>query len=853
MRPLDSIRLAEGWLMGNRKRSFDLTLKALCLAIGLASSGLSGAATSDDALSSEFDSQFLRGLGQNVDLSRYTQPGTVIAGDYELDVLINRRDMLRQTVHVVDGDGPGEQHFCFSAADVQRWGVRVDQLPDQQQAQRVLASDCIEAETLIPGASFSLDMASLRGDLSIPQAYAGTVRRGYVDPAEWDDGINAMILGYHANVFHSKPDSSEESTDYNVNLNAGVNLAGWRLRHNGNYHYNDTDEVSEYAAQNTYARTDVDRWRAQLTLGEYFTPGSEFESIPFTGVQLGSDDSMLPESERGYAPVIRGTANTNARVTVSQDGHVVYETSVSAGAFVIDDLYATGYAGDLEVTVSEADGSERSFTVPYASVVQMLRPGSSRFNVVVGRYRDDEMHDEPSFAQATWRRGINNRLTLYAGGLVAKDYDALLMGTAVGTPLGAVAIDATLTRAEGIPYEHSELNGQSYRLSYSKMLNATGTNFSLAAYRFSSEEYVTFADFAHLKEGDASSDSLRERNRFQLSISQSLGELGNLNLSGLTHDYWNGRPDQTTYQLDYSKGFHWGSLSLSATRDLEEDDESNTYMLTASIPLGDGNNHPMLSATATFDDDHSSTMRTNLSGTAGDERQLSYNAYVSRADNDINTSTSFGGDLNYRTSATQLGTTYSHGDGYEQYSASATGIAVVHSGGVVFSPDRAETMALIHADGAVGASLSNGMGNRLDRDGEALDAGLTPYRHNSIAISPRGLPMDVELKSTSQTVTPRRGAVVRVDYKTRVGHPMLVHVDNDGVPFAAEVVDGNGQHVSLVGQGRMIFLRGEYPELQLKWGEGFDQSCRLQFPASQQSNDISTAGYQQVEALCTPL
>ena len=32
----------------------------------------------------------------------------------------------------------------------------------------------------------------------------------------------------------------------------------------------------------------------------------------------------------------------------------------------------------LLVTIEEADGSKRSFTVPFSSVTQMLRPGSSR-------------------------------------------------------------------------------------------------------------------------------------------------------------------------------------------------------------------------------------------------------------------------------------------------------------------------------------------------------------------------------------------------------------------------------------------------------------------------------------------
>ncbi len=852
---VDSICCAEGLVIVHRRLSRECTARILCLMIGMASMGQSVTvlATEGNEISDkgEFDSQFLRGLGQDVDLSRYARESRVIPGDYELDVLINGKDLLRQRVTVTEEDSSVEQHICFSRGEVESWGVPVERLPNQQNVAEILASDCIVVEELIPGATFSMDMASLRGDLSIPQAYAGTVKRGYVDPSEWDDGINAIILGYHANAFHNNPDSGDSSTDYNVNLNAGMNVSGWRLRHNGNYHYNDTNEVSDYTTQNTYAQTDIDRLRAKLTLGAYFTPGSEFDSIPFKGVQLGSDTSMLPESERGYAPVIRGTADTNARVTVRQDGNVIYETSVSPGAFVIDDLYATGYAGDLEVAVRETDGSEKSFTVPYASVVQMLRPGASRFNVIAGQYDDSELDDAPNFAQATYRHGISNIITAYGGGLVAEDYSSALVGTAFGTPVGAVALDVTLSHADEIPYTEKQLDGQSYRLSYSKMFNATGTNFSLATYRFSSEDYLSFSDFAQVREGNISSNSLRERSRYQITVSQSLGEVGNVNFSGLKRDYWSEKIDNTTYQLSYSRSFHWGSINLSATRNTEDYEEVNTYMLTANIPIGDsGTNHPTMSTTATFDDNDVHSVRTNLSGTMGENSQLNYNVYASQTVNNDYDTHSVGGDINYRTSASELGATYSHSDDVDQYSVSATGTVVAYADGVVFSPDRAETMALIHADGAAGASLSNGMGNRLDDDGEAIDSGLTPYRHNTVAISPKGLPVDVELEATSRTVTPRRGAVVRVDYATRTGKPMLLHIQDGAVPFGAEVVDGNGDYVSLVGQGQVIFLRGDHDGLRVVWGEDSDQSCLLQYQLPR-GDDQTITNYQRIEASCT--
>ncbi|QEM80329.2 fimbria/pilus outer membrane usher protein [Halomonas binhaiensis] len=829
-----------------------LRLFPLALAVGLAlATGAAWAAAPDDKGKGvvTFNSAFLRGLGQDIDISRYSQAGAIPSGSYDLNVQMNDDAYLQQKVRVEDTE-EGEPRFCFSTGDVMRWGAKLDQLPDQAKVEQQLASDCIVAEELIPGASFHMDLASLSGTLSIPQAYAGRVKRGYVDPSEWSQGITAGLLGYHANVVHSDNDDTD-STDYNINLNAGFNLAGWRLRHNGNYSDSSLDDDGgHYNTLNTYAQKDVDRWQSQLTLGEYFTPGSDFDSIPFTGVQLSSDDSMLPESERGFAPVIRGTAQTNAKVTVRQSGNTIYETSVSPGVFIIDDLYATGYAGDLEVTVTEADGSEHSFTVPFASVVQMLRPGASRFNLAGGRYRDDNLEDDLWFTQASYRRGINNALTLYGGSILAEDYRSGLAGVAVGTSLGAVALDVTLSQAENLPdsQDDDSMSGSSYRLSYSKRLVATGTNFALAAYRYSTEDFLSFADYARLREGDMDSSSLRERNRFQLNISQPLGRAGDLNVSGITRNYWDERSSTTTFQVGYNKSFRWGSLGLTASRDLQDDEARNTYMATASIPIGSGARRPTWTTSLTQDGEGSGLARTQLSGVAGENNQMGYGVYASYANDDDRQG--LGGNLSYRTGMAQLGATYSQDGDYRQYSANASGTLVAHSGGLVFSPDRSETMALVVAEGASGASLNQGTGNRLDSDGEAIRAGLTPYRYNSVGIDPKGLPTDVELNAAMQQVAPRRGAVVRLDFATTQGKPLLLRIQNGDVPFGAEVLDEEGKNVSLVGQGGMIFIRGEYPELKVVWGRGNANSCYLIYSVPKDDRNMP---YPQVEAQCLPV
>ena len=163
-------------------------------------------------------------------------------------------------------------------------------------------------------------------------------------------------------------------------------------------------------------------------MGDSFTDGAVFDSFGFRGVSLSSDDQMLPDSQREYAPVVHGIAQTNARVVITQNGNTILETTVSPGTFEINDLYATGYGGDLQVTVHEADGSQNTFTVPYASVAQLLRPGVWRYSATAGEVQQPSLTGTERFMQATVQRGFNNYLTGYTGGVSAQDYGGRAAG-----------------------------------------------------------------------------------------------------------------------------------------------------------------------------------------------------------------------------------------------------------------------------------------------------------------------------------------------------------------------------------------------------------------------------------------
>ncbi|MFP3560306.1 fimbria/pilus outer membrane usher protein, partial [Paraburkholderia sp. SIMBA_049] len=99
---------------------------------------------------------------------------------------------------------------------------------------------------------------------------------------------------------------------------------------------------------------------------------------------------------------------------------------------------------------------------------------------------------------------------------------------------------------------------------------------------------------------------------------------------------------------------------------------------------------------------------------------------------------------------------------------------VAHRGGITFSQPVSETFAIVEAPGAAGARVTNAAGVKVDGNGYAVVPYLTPYSLNTVALDPKGIPMDVELKETSRQIAPRAGAVPLIRFATDTGRAALV-------------------------------------------------------------------------------
>jgi outer membrane usher protein len=837
-----------------------LFFKALTLSI-LIMAGSAGAEP-EKLAEVEFNPAFLRGgSAQQVDISRFQRGNPVLPGDYIVDLHVNDKWVGRASVRFVAQPDSDIALPCIERTVLEKIGLDFEKLSDSARSEllKVQAGGCADLSVLVKDAHVSFDQSSLRLDLSVPQAALLRTPRGYISPELWDSGVTSATLAYNLNAFRNASSFSTTSNGY-LGLTGGLNFENWHLRQRSSINLQ-SDGSSTYQNIATYVLRDLPSLTSRLSLGDSFTDGAMFDSIGFRGVSLGTDDRMRPDSQRNYAPVVRGIAKTRARVQISQNGNIILDTTVAPGPFEINDVYATGYGGDLLVTVYEADGSQQNFTVPYAYVTQLLRPGIWRYNATIGEVRETQIHNGEKFGQATLQYGFNNLLTGYMGGIIASNYKAGLVGTGFNTPLGAIAVDLTHAEADipGAP----ATSGQSLRVSYSKLVSYTRTYLTLAAYRYSSEGYWSFHEaLAGRDLVAAGADPLtinHQRSKLQLNINQNFGNWGTLFLTGSIVDYWSQSGTATQFQAGYNNFFTFAGITpnynISVTRQLDgaTGGVDNQVLVGVSLPLGSSPQAPRLMTNFTQDDVGGVTRRTAqeiISGTGGENNELSYTASSSQTDDG---KAVFGLAGGYRSPYTTLSASFSEGSEYSQQSLGATGGVVLHPGGVTLANQMGDTIGIVEAPGAEGARVTNSIGTRIDGRGYAVLPFLSPYRMNIVSIDPDGVPPDVEFKTTSQQITPRSDTVAMISFATVSGRAVMVTAylaDRSPVPFGASVLDAEGLEVGLAGQDGRIFLRGiaDSGILTAKWGDASDQQCDFEYQLPPKSMDEGP--FLKIEAVC---
>ncbi|MGB2538580.1 fimbria/pilus outer membrane usher protein [Hafnia paralvei] len=824
-----------------------------------------------------FDESLFLGGDFGKGLKRFNADNNTPAGKYSVDIYLNGRFIQRDSVDFVNNSAQKESEPCLSREFYVQSGVNESALP---QGDELAKRQCKSPEALLKGASWSFDQPRLRLDLYIPQALLTRSPRDAVPVESWDAGESLMFLNYSTNYYQSRYRSGSGGiSQYGfLGLKSGINLGLWQLRQQSSATYSQSPSRSRYQWQSlqTYMQRPIAALDSNLMIGQSYSGGSLFGSMAYNGVKLETDQRMWPQSRRGYAPEIRGTAQTNARVVVSQNGRTIYETNVPQGPFVIDDLSSTHYEGDLKVEIIEADGRSSTFTVPFSAVPDSMRPGVSRYNAVVGRARDYG-DTQNLFGDFTYERGISNSFTGNLGLRIADDYQAILAGGVWSHWLGAFGLNTTWSHAQ-IDDNQSQ-SGWRVQASYSRTFDYTGTNVALAGYRYSTEGYRELSDVlgerASKKHGSNNvfkSDTLNQRNQFTAMINQSLGDYGSLYLSGSVMDYYDNQSRNTQLQVGYSNSWKNISYNLAISRqqsvyrnqidmDGSEQVRSRSYLgntenlitLTFSIPLSFGGRDNYISTSLSHADSSGNSGQTSVSGMLDDAGTLNYSVYAGYQQNresQAGSTKNWGANLQKNSAFGTLNGSYSASSDYTQWGVGGRGAAVIHRGGITLGPYLSETFGLVEAKGAKGALVKNGQGARIDSNGYAIVPSLTPYRYNTISLDPKGINKHTELKSTQSRVIPYAGAAVKASFDTLSGYGVLIKAKINGteaLPMGASVLDDQNNVVGMSGQASLIYARVRERQgiLTVKWGDSPQEMCRVSYvlpESSEQQELVSVAG-----------
>ena len=822
------------------------------------------------------------------DLSGFENGQEVPPGAYRVDIYLNDGLITTRDVTFNAGANGHRLEPCLTRSQLAGMGVSTSAITGMD----TLASDaCVPLTEMVKDATTRFDVSQQRLYLSVPQAFMGNRARGYIPPELWDDGINAGLLNYNFTGNNVHNDASDSSNYAYLNLQSGLNLGAWRLRDNTIWSYSSGGSASsnenKWQHVNSWLERDITPLRARLTLGDSYTNGDIFDGINFRGAQLASDDNMLPDSQKGFAPVIHGIARGTAQVSIKQNGYEIYQSTVPPGPFTINDLYAAGNGGDLQVTIKEADGTSQVFSVPWSTVPMLQREGHTRYAVTAGEYRSgNDQQEKPKFFQSTLLHGLPAGWTLYGGTQLADNYRAFNLGVGKNMgEFGAVSLDATQANAT-LPDDSSH-QGQSIRFLYNKSLYKTGTNVQLVGYRYSTQGYYSFADTTYRRMSgydvetqdgviqvkpkftDYYNLAYNKRGKVQMSVTQQLGRTATLYVNGSRQTYWSTNKADEQLQLGLNAAvddINW-TLSYSLTKNAWQQGRDQMLAFNVNIPFShwlrsDSKSvwrHASASYSMSHDLDGRMTNLAGLYGTLLEDNNLSYSmqtGYASGGEGN-NGGTGYAA-MNYRGGYGNANVGYSHSDGFKQLYYGMSGGVLAHANGITLSQPLNDTVVLIKAPGAGDVKVENQTGVRTDWRGYAVMPYATEYRENRVALDTNTLADNVDLDDAVVSVVPTHGAIVRAEFKAHVGVKILMTLTHNGkpVPFGAMVTSGDNQSGSIVADNGQVYLSGSIVadngqvylsgmplagSVQVKWGEGPGANCmaRYRLPEESQKHVLS--------------
>lgn len=789
----------------------------------------------------------------NVDVSHFARAGYVMPGTYPLTLNVNGAEVREVNVTFAPpADDPQGSAPCVTPQMADLLGLKAERA---ETLAWVGAGEnrCLDLRSL-PGMTVAGDLGTGSLKVSVPQAYLEYSAPDWDPPSRWDDGVAGLLFDYNLNATQTKTQGAGSSQSLSGNGTAGANVGPWRLRADWQaQRYSSRGQTTQSLEWSRYyLYRALPGMGAKLTLGESDLDSGLFDSFRFLGASLVTDDSMLPPNLQGYAPEVTGVARTNAKVTISQQGRVIYASQVAPGPFRIQEL-SQAVSGTLDVKVEEQDGRVQTFQVNTADIPYLTRPGMVRYKSALGRPTDwkHRVQGDP-FATGEFSWGVSNGWSLFGGLVAAKQYMALAVG--IGRDLlalGALSFDVTESRAT-LPGEEGTKTGGSYRLSYSKRFEKIDGQVTFAGYRFSEKDFMSMSDYLEARFHDSARGMTRGRQKelYTITVSKAFRDLKMSLYGNYSHrTYWD-RPDSDRYSLTLSQYLDigsWKNISLSLTGYQSETwgvKDDGVYV-SVNVPWGTGSlsysGQKTRSGTAqtagwydTIDGNNSYSLQ---AGTGTGSRALA-SGYLSHR-----------GDIADGT----LSASYSEGD-YSSVGMSLQGGMTATRHGAALHPGGTNggTRLMLDTGDASGVPVSNaGADQKTNVFGKAVVTGLGSYWRNSVGVDVNTLGDDMEVSHPVTELTLTEGAIGYRKVDILQGRKLMAvmkYADGSSPAFGAVVWRGTHQ-TGVVDDAGSVWLAGVAPGASMEVRENETPVCGVTIPERLPAEDTG----QTLLLTCRPL
>ncbi len=624
-------------------------------------------------------------------------------------------------------------------------------------------------------------------------------------------GGSAGVLNYDLQALHNRFQGGA-SQFWSAATEAGFNADDWVVR--SRQLFTQLDGQLHVAHLDAYGQRSFVEQQALLQAGQINLDNAVLAGARVVGAQWLTEPALVQLGQQGR---VEGSANSQARVEVHQGGALIYSTVVPPGPFALGAIPRLDPRREVEVNVIESDGSRRTTTLSAAALGADLP--ARGFSLGAGLVRQATGR-QPWVVSGGWSQPLARDLSVSSGALLAEGYQAVGSGLSL-RPLPT-------TRVQGL-LQLAQAPGQDVR----------GTQGSLsvtwqADRHWSASVNGTLRSRGYRELGDTllRSPGGSARSQYAVGASWSPAWLGSVSLGLSNTEVYDGRRSTRGFA---SWGRRIGTLSLAANADWRVSGEpglGNALYLSASVPLGERRRLRTSWRSSAGQARLGSSLQTEV-----DER-LNYRLGVERSQgSDV---TGWDAGVALLPSFAQLDIGYaSQGAGNQSVSAAMRGGMVVQGDGLTLSSyPLQDTFAVLNVGDLPGIRLDTPSGVAwTDKRGRAVIAQVTAFAKSPVQVVGKSLPRNVDVAQGAAVIEAARGAVTRLRFAaTRSRRVLLTAVLADGsaLPGGALVSDGDGELVTLVQEGGLVFVPDLTADMTLRVKAAGAPECELkaQLPAA---------------------